>query len=173
MLVSDRLRIVNVTLHVSLRRALQMINKQLVLKAIRAADKAVRSMGIQAPQMAVAGLNPHAGEQGMFGTEEIEDIEPAILQAQRKAFMPLDHMEATPCFLSIVSSNTMLISLCTTIKPICRSSYWHSIKLPRLLSAPLFSFAPSVMAAHRILPAKVLLPRTVYWNPSVWLVMFR
>lgn len=84
MLVSDRLRIVNVTLHVSLRRALQMINKQLVLKAIRAADKAVRSMGIQAPQMAVAGLNPHAGEQGMFGTEEIEDIEPAILQAQRE-----------------------------------------------------------------------------------------
>lgn len=82
MLVSDRLRIVNVTLHVSLRKALQMINKELVLKAIRAADKAVRGMGVHTPQIAVAGLNPHAGEQGMFGTEEIEEIKPAILQAQ-------------------------------------------------------------------------------------------
>lgn len=84
MLVSDQLRIVNVTLHVSLRKALQMINKEMVLKAIKAADKAVRSMGVHTPQIAVAGLNPHAGEQGMFGTEEMEDIEPAILQAQLK-----------------------------------------------------------------------------------------
>ncbi|MBP1155593.1 MULTISPECIES: 4-hydroxythreonine-4-phosphate dehydrogenase PdxA [unclassified Paenibacillus] len=84
MLVSDQLRIVNVTLHVSLCKALQMINKALVLKAIRATDKAVRNMGVHNPRIAVAGVNPHAGEQGMFGTEEIEEIEPAIIQARQE-----------------------------------------------------------------------------------------
>lgn len=82
MLVSDQLRIVNVTLHVSLRNALSMIDKELVLKAIRATDKAVRDMGVHSPRIAVCGLNPHAGEHGMFGTEEIEEIEPALSQAR-------------------------------------------------------------------------------------------
>jgi 4-hydroxythreonine-4-phosphate dehydrogenase len=84
MLVSGNLRIVNVTLHVSLRNALDMIRKDLVLKAIRAADKAVRNLGIANPRIAVAGLNPHAGEQGMFGMEEIEEINPAIAQAREE-----------------------------------------------------------------------------------------
>jgi 4-hydroxythreonine-4-phosphate dehydrogenase len=84
MLVSGNLRIVNVTLHVSLRNALDMIRKDLVLKAIRAADKAVRNLGIMNPRIAVAGLNPHAGEQGMFGMEEIEEINPAIAEAREE-----------------------------------------------------------------------------------------
>ncbi|KIL35476.1 hypothetical protein SD71_13210 [Cohnella kolymensis] len=84
MLVSENLRIVNVTLHVSLRQALNMINKDLVLKAIHATDKALRNLGISTPKIAVAGLNPHAGEQGMFGTEEINEINPAIAEARDK-----------------------------------------------------------------------------------------
>lgn len=82
MLVSDDLRIVNVTLHLSLRNALDLINKDLVLKAIRATDRAVMNLGIPRPKIAVAGLNPHAGEQGMFGMEEIEEINPAIEEAR-------------------------------------------------------------------------------------------
>lgn len=84
MLVSGSLRIVNATLHVSLRKALDMVKKELVLKAIRAADQAVKKLGVARPRIAVAGLNPHAGEQGMFGREEIEEIDPAIAQSRQE-----------------------------------------------------------------------------------------
>ncbi len=84
MLVSENLRIVNVTLHVSLRSALRMIKKELVLTAMRAANRAVKNLGVPHPRIAVAGLNPHAGEGGMFGDEEIEHINPAIAQAKHE-----------------------------------------------------------------------------------------
>ena len=84
MLVAGRLRVVNTTLHVSLRKALEMIDKDLVLKAIKAGADAVKLFGVEAPTIAVTGLNPHSGEEGMFGTEEIDHIEPAIKEAQRQ-----------------------------------------------------------------------------------------
>ena len=73
---------VNTTLHVSLRKALDMINRDLVLKAIKAGAKAVELFGVREPRIAVAGVNPHSGEEGMFGTEEVEHIEPAIQEAK-------------------------------------------------------------------------------------------
>ncbi|WP_017727647.1 PdxA family dehydrogenase [Halalkalibacterium ligniniphilum] len=84
MLVSDNLRIVNVTLHVSLRKALTMINKQLIYHAIRATYQTLKNLGIHSPKIAVSGLNPHAGEGGLFGTEEIEEIVPAIRKAREE-----------------------------------------------------------------------------------------
>lgn len=82
MLVSGNFRVVNTTLHVSLREALTMVRKPLVRKAIQATHTALLKMGISRPKIAVAGLNPHAGEQGMFGREEIEEIQPAIQEAR-------------------------------------------------------------------------------------------
>ncbi len=82
MLYNDDFRIVHVTLHTGLRRALDLIDRARVLRALRAADRAVRDLGVAKPRIAVSGINPHAGEGGLFGSEEIEHIAPAISDAK-------------------------------------------------------------------------------------------
>jgi 4-hydroxythreonine-4-phosphate dehydrogenase len=74
-------RIAHATLHVSLRRAIRLITHDRVLHAIRSVDSALRRMGFASPRIAVSGLNPHAGERGLFGDEEDEIIGPAIADA--------------------------------------------------------------------------------------------
>jgi 4-hydroxythreonine-4-phosphate dehydrogenase len=79
MLVCAQLRVVPVTIHLALRRAVDSLGADAIVAAGRIADAALRSdFGIAAPVLAVAGLNPHAGEAGGLGREEIEIIEPAI-----------------------------------------------------------------------------------------------
>ena len=75
-------RIVHCTLHVGVATALSLITRDRVARTIRAADAALRRIGIAQPRLAVSGLNPHAGEGGLFGREEIEVIAPAIADAQ-------------------------------------------------------------------------------------------
>jgi 4-hydroxy-L-threonine phosphate dehydrogenase PdxA len=75
-------RIVHCTLHVGVAQALALITRERVGRTIRAADAALRRIGIAAPRICVSGLNPHAGEGGLFGTEEIDTIGPAIGDAQ-------------------------------------------------------------------------------------------
>ena len=82
MLANDELRVLLVTIHVALADVIARITPQAELSALRLADRACRQMGIARPRVAVAGLNPHAGEGGKFGREEIEIIEPAIAQAR-------------------------------------------------------------------------------------------
>ena len=77
------MRIAHATLHVSLRRAIRLITRDRVLHVIRSADSALRRMGIASPRIAVSGLNPHAGEGGLFGGEEEETIGPAIGDATK------------------------------------------------------------------------------------------
>lgn len=83
MLCFDDTRIVHTTLHVSLRAAIELITAERVGKVIRAAEAALRRLGVARPRLAVAGLNPHAGEHGMFGEEEIAIIGPAVAAAQQ------------------------------------------------------------------------------------------
>jgi 4-hydroxythreonine-4-phosphate dehydrogenase len=75
-------RIVHCTLHVGVAEALTLITRERVGRTIRAADAALRRIGIAAPRLCVSGLNPHAGEGGLFGREEIDVIAPAIADAQ-------------------------------------------------------------------------------------------
>lgn len=82
MLCFDERRIVHATLHVSVKRALEMITPQRVRGAIVAAHSALRRLGVAAPRIAVSGLNPHAGEDGLFGDEEATIIAPAIARAR-------------------------------------------------------------------------------------------
>lgn len=82
MLAHHDLRVVHVSTHVSLREACDRVKKARVLEVIEIANKACRDMGIENPKIAVAGLNPHCGENGLFGTEEIEEIKPAIESAK-------------------------------------------------------------------------------------------
>jgi 4-hydroxythreonine-4-phosphate dehydrogenase len=74
-------KIAHCTLHTSVRDAIANITRDNVLRAIRATDAALRRLGVAVPKIAVSGLNPHAGEGGLFGREEIEIIRPAIESA--------------------------------------------------------------------------------------------
>jgi len=81
MLAHENLRVVHVSTHVSLREACDRVKRARVLDVIRIADMGCRAVGIGNPKIGVAGLNPHCGEAGMFGREEIEEIQPAIDEA--------------------------------------------------------------------------------------------
>jgi 4-hydroxythreonine-4-phosphate dehydrogenase len=76
-------RIVHCTLHVGVAQAVALITRERVNRVIGAADAALRRLGVAAPKIYVSGLNPHAGEGGLFGREEIEIIAPAIADAAR------------------------------------------------------------------------------------------
>lgn len=82
MLVAGRLRVVHVTTHVSMRRALELLSQERVLRLIRLADRTAKGLGIASPRVGVAGFNCHAGENGLFGAEEIEHITPAVHAAR-------------------------------------------------------------------------------------------
>jgi 4-hydroxythreonine-4-phosphate dehydrogenase len=84
MLANDELRTVLVSIHVSLREAIGRVTRENVLQTLRIAHAALARALPSAPRLAVAGLNPHAGEGGLFGREEIEQIAPAIDQARRE-----------------------------------------------------------------------------------------
>lgn len=78
MLTHQNLRVVHVSTHVSMREACDRVKKDRILEVIHIANSACKQMGITAPRIGVAGLNPHCGENGLFGREEIEEIRPAI-----------------------------------------------------------------------------------------------
>ena len=82
MLVNDELRVILATIHIALADVPGALDMALESRTIRMAWDACRGMGIAHPRIAVAGLNPHAGENGKFGREEIEVIAPAIAQAR-------------------------------------------------------------------------------------------
>ncbi len=82
MLAHENLRVVHVSTHVSLREACDRVKKARVLDVIKIANQACRDLGIEKPRIGVAGLNPHSGEHGLFGREEINEILPAIQEAQ-------------------------------------------------------------------------------------------
>jgi 4-hydroxythreonine-4-phosphate dehydrogenase len=77
------MRIAHTTLHVSLRRVLDLVTQSRVEHVIRVADAALRRIGIALPRIAVAGLNPHASEEGLFGDDEARIIEPAIAASNK------------------------------------------------------------------------------------------
>lgn len=82
MLADGPLRVAHVSTHVSLREACDRVKKARVAEVIRLAHEACRELGIENPRVAVAGLNPHCGENGLFGSEEKEEIQPAIDEAR-------------------------------------------------------------------------------------------
>jgi len=89
LLLAGGLRVVHVTTHVSLKEVPDLITKDRVFKKIRVAHEAAVALGFDSPRIGVAGLNPHSGEGGLFGREEIDVIRPAIAEA-RKAGMLVD-----------------------------------------------------------------------------------
>jgi len=83
MICFDQSRIVHTTLHVSVREAVALITPERVERVIRITDASLKKLGIAQPKIFVSGLNPHAGEDGLFGSEEIDIIIPAIARAAK------------------------------------------------------------------------------------------
>ena len=99
MMLADRaFRVIHVTTHLSMRQAIERIKSKRVLSVIRLAHDSLRRMGIKAPRIAVAGLNPHAGEGGLFGKEEIEEISPAVSQAKAEGILVEGPLSADTIF---------------------------------------------------------------------------
>jgi len=86
MLGVDNVHVVHATTHVSLRQALDLIKKDRIVSVIKIAHEACCLLGIENPRIGVAGLNPHSGDGGIFGSEEIDDIIPAIKEAESLGF---------------------------------------------------------------------------------------
>lgn len=82
LLASERLNVLHVSTHVALRDAIERATTERVLETIRRGDRHFKRMGIAAPRIAVAGLNPHCGENGLFGTEDDAAIHPAVQAAR-------------------------------------------------------------------------------------------
>ena len=96
MLAHGDLRVVHVSTHVSLREACDRVKKDRVLDVIRIANEGCKALGIKEPKIGVAGLNPHSGENGMFGWEEVEEIHPAIEEAMKEGILIPDKRSTPP-----------------------------------------------------------------------------
>ena len=91
-LYTDRLKVIHITTHISMRQFLDTLSQPRVATVIRVADRFLKRVGIRQPRIAVAGVNPHAGENGLFGDEEIRIVAPAV------AAMKAEGIDATgPC----------------------------------------------------------------------------
>ncbi len=86
LLIVGRLRVFHISTHLSLQEACRQVKREKILQVIRIAHQTLRDLGVRRQRTAVAGLNPHAGEGGLFGLEEIEEIAPAVAEAQREGF---------------------------------------------------------------------------------------
>ncbi len=84
MLCEGNFRVVHVSTHVSLREACDRVKTPRVLRVIELTQATLQKLGLAAPRIGVAGLNPHCGEGGLFGTEDDTEIAPAVAQAQAK-----------------------------------------------------------------------------------------
>ena len=82
LLASKVIRVIHVSTHVSLREACDRVKKDRVLKVIKLAQEGMKQLGFENPKIGVAGLNPHCSENGLFGTEEENEILPAIQEAK-------------------------------------------------------------------------------------------
>lgn len=82
LLASERLKVIHVSTHVSLQEAIRRATTERVLATIRAGNAHLKRIGYAAPRIAIAGINPHCGENGLFGTEDDDQIAPAVALAR-------------------------------------------------------------------------------------------
>ncbi len=84
LLIGDSLRVAHVTTHVAFKDVPKLLTKERIIKVVKLFHEALIDLGIENPRIAVAGLNPHAGEDGLFGREEIDVIKPAVEELQKE-----------------------------------------------------------------------------------------
>ena len=102
LLVGPKLRVVHVSTHVSLAEAIRRVTRQRVREVIEIAQQSCLALGIAQPRIAIAGLNPHASEGGLFGNEEALEVVPAIADARADGLNVSDPMPPDTIFLRAV-----------------------------------------------------------------------
>ena len=113
MLASDEIRVALLTTHMALRDVADALSVTQTLKCMRIVDLDLRNkFGIESPKLALCGLNPHAGEQGHFGCEEIEILAPAALQARAEGIDVTDPMPADTIFSKSVRQDYDAVICC-------------------------------------------------------------
>jgi 4-hydroxythreonine-4-phosphate dehydrogenase len=98
LLASERMSVIHVSTHVALRGAIERAKTKRILETIRAGDQHFRRIGVDAPRIAVAGLNPHCGENGLFGTEDDDEIAPAVAAARAEGIDAIGPISADTVF---------------------------------------------------------------------------
>jgi len=86
LLVEDKLKVIHVSTHVSLRQACDLVKKERILEVVELLYNGLVSLGETNLKIGIAGLNPHAGDSGLFGTEDDMEILPAVLEAQARGY---------------------------------------------------------------------------------------
>jgi 4-phospho-D-threonate 3-dehydrogenase / 4-phospho-D-erythronate 3-dehydrogenase len=109
LLASERLKVIHVSTHVSLKEAIQRLTAERVLATIRAGNAHLKRIGIAAPRIAVAGINPHCGENGLFGTEDDDHIAPGVAAAQAEGIDAVGPISADTVFHRAYSGNFDLV----------------------------------------------------------------
>lgn len=102
LLVGPKLRVVHVSTHVSLAEAVRRVTRERVEEVIVLAGQSARALGVAQPRIAVAGLNPHAGEGGLFGDQETREVLPAVEAARLKGWNVSDPQPPDTVFLRAV-----------------------------------------------------------------------
>lgn len=108
LLAGSRLRVVHVSTHVPLRRACEL-DPARVLRTIELGGEAMIRLGLERPRIAICGLNPHAGENGLFGDEDVRIIAPAIEQACARGWNCQGPLAADTVFLRAVRGEFDLV----------------------------------------------------------------
>lgn len=98
LLASERMSVIHVSTHVALRGAIDRAKTKRILETIRAGYAHFRRIGVEAPRIAVAGLNPHCGENGLFGTEDDDEIAPAVAAARAEGINAIGPISADTVF---------------------------------------------------------------------------
>ena len=86
MLASGELRVTHVSTHVSMRQAIELVKRERIIRVAELTHRALLELGIERPRLAIAALNPHAGEGGLFGDEEAREIGPAVGDLRRRGW---------------------------------------------------------------------------------------
>lgn len=102
LLTGPKLRVVHVSTHVSLEEAIRRVTRQRVEEVIDLAQHSCAALGIPHPRIAVAGLNPHASEGGLFGNQEANEVQPAIERARARGLNVTDPQPPDTVFLRAV-----------------------------------------------------------------------
>ncbi len=113
-----KLCVIHVSTHVSLREACERVKKERVIEVIKLADKGMKLLGFENPRIAVAGLNPHCSEDGLFGYEEADEIIPAIEEAKAQGYDVTGPVPPDTVFVKSMGANRISWLPCTTIRGI-------------------------------------------------------
>lgn len=105
LLTSPNLKVVHVSTHVALEEAIRRVTAWRVREVIGLADESCKALGIDRPRIAVAGLNPHASEGGLFGDQEEREIQPAVEQARADGMDVSDPQPPDTVFLRAVQGH--------------------------------------------------------------------